>query len=131
MRTIRRNTSVWSPDSTAIANRGRNGSIRCLGVCAVELICIYMLSACPFGVRLRPHTDIMMDTKILRMPEVREITGLSKSGIYKLLHADPPDTFPRPVKLGKRAVGWRVADVEAWLASRPDGGFEEGRQAAV
>ena len=68
--------------------------------------------------------------KIIRMPEVREMTGLSKSGIYKLLRAGPPNTFPRPVKLGQRAVGWRKSDLEAWLASRPDAGLEDKNQAA-
>ena len=27
-------------------------------------------------------------------------------------------SFPKPVKLGKRAVGWREADLRAWLNSR-------------
>jgi prophage regulatory protein len=26
--------------------------------------------------------------------------------------------FPRPVRLGKRAVGWRESDLQDWLASR-------------
>jgi prophage regulatory protein len=26
--------------------------------------------------------------------------------------------FPRPVRLGVRAVGWRESDIVAWLASR-------------
>jgi len=28
--------------------------------------------------------------------------------------------FPRPVKLGKRAVGWRASDITAWLESREE-----------
>lgn len=27
--------------------------------------------------------------------------------------------FPKQVKLGARAVGWRRRDIEAWLDSRP------------
>jgi len=26
--------------------------------------------------------------------------------------------FPKPVQLGKRAVGWRESDIAAWLQSR-------------
>jgi prophage regulatory protein len=29
-------------------------------------------------------------------------------------------TFPKPVKLGKRAVGWRASDIAAWLESRSE-----------
>lgn len=30
--------------------------------------------------------------------------------------------FPKPVKIGKRAVRWRAADVDAWLAAQHEGG---------
>ena len=25
------------------------------------------------------------------------------------------DNFPKPIKLGRRAVGWRSSDIEKWL----------------
>jgi hypothetical protein len=31
-------------------------------------------------------------------------------------------SFPRPLKLGASAVGWRELDVEAWLDEREKGG---------
>lgn len=52
---------------------------------------------------------------ILRLPEVKNITGLSRSSIYSFIQKR---TFPAPVKLGERAVGWRSADIQAWLDSR-------------
>ena len=52
---------------------------------------------------------------IYRLPAVLEATGLSKATIYRLLERGE---FPPRVKLSPRCVGWRAADVEAWLAER-------------
>ncbi|MCB1943977.1 MAG: AlpA family transcriptional regulator, partial [Candidatus Accumulibacter sp.] len=46
---------------------------------------------------------------------VKARTGLSRSTIY-LRIAD--GSFPRPVSLGPRAVGWLESEVDDWLASR-------------
>ena len=51
-------------------------------------------------------------SRILRMPEVCETTGLGKSTIYKKLSEG---SFPAPVRLGPRAIGWRTRDVVGWL----------------
>ena len=53
--------------------------------------------------------------KILRRRAVEEVTGLSRSTLYAMM-AD--GWFPRPVKLGKRAVGWHETEVMNWLQSR-------------
>ena len=52
--------------------------------------------------------------RILRMPEVCKVTGLGKSTIYGKLSEG---TFPSPVRLGARAVGWRLADITEWLSA--------------
>jgi prophage regulatory protein len=49
---------------------------------------------------------------ILRLPEVKTRTGLSRSTIYLRV---AEGTFPEPIKLGDRAVGWLESEVEAWL----------------
>ena len=51
-------------------------------------------------------------SRILRMPEVCELTGLGKSTIYKKLSED---SSPAPVRLGSRAIGWRTRDIQDWL----------------
>ncbi|WP_420852567.1 AlpA family phage regulatory protein [Paraburkholderia terrae] len=51
---------------------------------------------------------------IMRRPEVENETGLSRSTIYQRIKAG---TFPAPVQLGARSVGWRIADIEAFLSS--------------
>jgi len=54
-------------------------------------------------------------TRFLRLPEVMERTGLSRSTIYVRVAAG---SFPRPVALGGRAVGWIEAEIEEWVAER-------------
>lgn len=56
-----------------------------------------------------------MVIKILRLPNVISRTGLLRSTIY-LRVSD--GSFPAPVSLGGRAVGWIEAEVDAWLNQR-------------
>jgi prophage regulatory protein len=53
--------------------------------------------------------------KILRLPQVCEVTGLCRSMIYQL-EADLK--FPQRVKIGVRAVGWLDREVNAWVIKR-------------
>jgi len=52
---------------------------------------------------------------VMRLPEVRRMTGLGRSTIYRL-QADRQ--FPQSIKLGIRAVGWLEREVQEWLAGR-------------
>ena len=57
---------------------------------------------------------------ILREPEVLALIGLSRTSLWRRRQAGD---FPAPVRLGgrgSRAVGWRRADVERWLAELPE-----------
>lgn len=49
---------------------------------------------------------------ILRRGQVEREVGLKRSTIYQRIQAG---TFPRPIRLGERAVGWRAADIEQFL----------------
>jgi len=49
---------------------------------------------------------------ILRLPAVKARIGLSRSTIYLRI---AEGTFPRPVSLGLRAVGWLESEIDAWL----------------
>jgi len=57
----------------------------------------------------------MSQNTLLRLPEVIKQTGLSRSSIYSFI---AQDLFPKPVKLGMRAVAWRQSDVDEWISSR-------------
>ncbi|MFV8432411.1 helix-turn-helix transcriptional regulator [Vibrio owensii] len=56
-----------------------------------------------------------MSCRILRLPEVKEKTGLSRSSIYALMSKGD---FPLSVSLGERAVGWIEADIRDWIDER-------------
>lgn len=58
---------------------------------------------------------------ILRLPAVKGMTGLSRSTIYQRVSES---TFPKPVSLGGRAVGWLEAEVQGWLQARIDASRE-------
>ena len=58
----------------------------------------------------------MSSHRILRLPEVVAVTGISRSSVTRQVHRG---TFPEPVRLGPNAIGWREAEVLAWIESRP------------
>ena len=57
-----------------------------------------------------------MDDKLIRLDEVLDMCGISRSELYRQI-AD--GRFPRPVKVGLRAVRWRLSEVEAWMSGLP------------
>lgn len=55
--------------------------------------------------------------QFLRLPQVKSLLGFSAtSTIYRLMATGE---LPAPVKIGRRAVAWKAADIAAWQASRP------------
>ena len=50
--------------------------------------------------------------RVLRLPRVQARTGLARSTIYVRV-AD--GSFPQPIRLGARAVGWIESEVDAWI----------------
>jgi prophage regulatory protein len=57
--------------------------------------------------------------RLLRLPDVTAKVGLGKSSIYEGVRLG---TFPRPVKLSRRAVCWPASAIDAWIADRIKGG---------
>lgn len=53
--------------------------------------------------------------KILRIREVEQVSGLKKTTIYQGVKQG---TFPAPVRLSVRAVGWHAAAIFEWVATR-------------
>jgi prophage regulatory protein len=51
----------------------------------------------------------------VRLPEVKAVTGLSKSSLYALIRAN---NFPAPVRLGPRTVAWVKSEVKQWAVER-------------
>jgi prophage regulatory protein len=55
------------------------------------------------------------EVTFLRLPGVKEITGLSKSSLYALIQEK---SFPAPVRLGARTVAWVKSEVRQWALER-------------
>lgn len=58
--------------------------------------------------------------KLRRLNEVKQAIGLSRSTMYNLMTPTSPyydPTFPKPVKIGKRAIAWREHEINAWISS--------------
>ena len=52
---------------------------------------------------------------ILRLKAVKDKTGLPTSTLYWKINKN---TFPRPIKLGERSVGWIEEEINQWLIDR-------------
>ena len=61
-------------------------------------------------------TFMLPTTTNARLREVLARCGLSRSTLYRQMGEG---AFPRPLRVGVRAVRWREAEIEDWLASRP------------
>lgn len=70
----------------------------------VNVICIYS------GME-----DKMTEQMLLRRNIVERRTGLARSTIYSMMKAG---TFPLPIRVGKRAVRWREADIRDFVESK-------------
>lgn len=53
--------------------------------------------------------------KIIRLPEVKSRTGLSRSSIYAFMKAG---TFPASIRLGRRSIGWQESVITSWIEQR-------------
>lgn len=64
--------------------------------------------------------------RIIRLREVESVTGKKRSAIYE---AVAKGTFPAPVPLGPRAVGWLEDEIADWqercVASRAERRLKE------
>lgn len=57
----------------------------------------------------------MNGLRLIRLSEVRKLTGLSRSTIFRLIDAGQ---FPAAVQLAPRAIAWRLAEVAAFIEQR-------------
>jgi prophage regulatory protein len=63
----------------------------------------------------RPHT-------ILRLPAVLQHCGYSRSTLYEQI---AQGLWPRPVRVGLRAVGWPAGEVALLIGARIAGGSDD------
>ncbi|WP_233164462.1 AlpA family phage regulatory protein [Chromobacterium sp. ASV23] len=73
---------------------------------------------------MTPYIDPKL--AILRRKEVEKKIGLSRSTIYALMDAKSPyhdPSFPKPISLGAKAVGWIETELDSWLYNRMNSRF--------
>ena len=61
--------------------------------------------------------------KILRMPAIVSLTGLSRTTIYRKIKEG---TFPAQLHISDHCSGWRASAIEHWIAD-PDSYRREKR----
>lgn len=54
-------------------------------------------------------------TSLIRLPEVRQRTGLSRSAIYALMREG---RFPAQTKIGLRCSAWSADEISEWVSER-------------
>lgn len=64
---------------------------------------------------MHPDKDYGACMKILRLPEVKNLVGLGKSSVYAMVASG---SFPKPIPLGIRSVGWLETEVIEWISQR-------------
>ena len=64
---------------------------------------------------MAPETHITPE--LYSLPDVCRVLRIGRSTVYQLLETDP--SFPRRVKIARRAVRFRRAEIEQWVNSRP------------
>jgi prophage regulatory protein len=62
------------------------------------------------------NTSVDSSDRIIRIREVIEMTGLSRSSIYFLIKKG---NFPAQVKLSTRSSGWFRKEIKDWVDTRP------------
>ena len=62
-----------------------------------------------------------MATRLLTLRDVTGMTALSRSAIYALM---AESRFPKPIRIGTRAVRWVEQEVLDFIASRPRAGSD-------
>ena len=53
--------------------------------------------------------------RIIRLPEVTNLTGISRSNIYAHIKKGK---FPKQINLGARSVGWVESEIQEWIRQR-------------
>ncbi len=51
----------------------------------------------------------------IRLPEVMRRTGYSKAWLYRLINQS---RFPKPVKIGERAIAFVEGEIDDWITQR-------------
>ena len=57
--------------------------------------------------------------RLLHLHEVQRMIGLGKTCIYEMMATGE---FPRPLRVSRGGVRWKLSDIKCWIESRPVAG---------
>jgi prophage regulatory protein len=63
--------------------------------------------------------------RVIRVPQVLDKAGVGRTKLYEMIEQGE---FPRPFRLGLRAIGWLERDVERWIQLRVKAGRRERKE---
>jgi len=66
----------------------------------------------------KPDVRAVEDGRLITKHDLEVRVGLDITTVYRQMRLG---NFPQPIKIGKRRVAWREADIRRWEASRPVG----------
>jgi prophage regulatory protein len=69
-----------------------------------------------------------MNNSVIRFPEVKSRCGISHSNIYNQINQG---TFPKPIRLGERAVGWLSSEIDDWLSRKAEERLQHPSKKAI
>jgi predicted DNA-binding transcriptional regulator AlpA len=72
---------------------------------------------------IRRRSREITDYAIVRTAEAAAILSITPKHLHTL---SKEPGFPKKVRLGTHAVGWKIADLEAWINSKMDGSLNSG-----
>lgn len=100
----------------------RLGSVRIGKIFSQPSLCVCLLIYRSFRSHKKLMRPLMLWSskrievmKIIRLPAVMKMTGLARSTVYKYI---AEQRFPKQIKLGARAAGWLLTEVEEWIEAR-------------
>lgn len=64
---------------------------------------------------IHENRPVVPRDRMLRLPQVEQVTGLKKSAIYELARTG---RFPRRIRLSARATAWAESEVLQWIQDR-------------
>lgn len=59
------------------------------------------------------HNPAAIPTRFLKLAEVVQRLGISKSEVFRRIHSVP--NFPKPIRMGTRCVVYSSAEVDAYM----------------
>jgi prophage regulatory protein len=70
---------------------------------------------------IKQLVGVMSPLNVIRLPKLKVKLDISKSSVYSWLDPKSPNydpTFPKPIRLGAKAVAWVELEIDEWLEMR-------------